>query len=38
MTLFYGHERFFVKRIKRLNGERTKKYEKILFKWNNDNK
>jgi hypothetical protein len=38
MSLFHGYEGFFVKRLKRLNRERIKKYEKILFKWNSDNK
>jgi hypothetical protein len=35
MSLFHGYEGFFVKR---LNRERIKKYEKILIKWNSDNK
>jgi hypothetical protein len=38
MSLFHGHEGIFVKRLKILNRERIKKYEKILFKWNSDNK
>jgi hypothetical protein len=38
MPLFHGHEGFFVKRLKRLNRERIKKYEKKLFKSNSENK
>jgi hypothetical protein len=31
MSLFHGHEGFFVKRLKILNRERIKKYEKKYY-------
>jgi hypothetical protein len=31
MSLFHGYEGFFVKRLKRLNRERIKKYEKKYY-------